>query len=209
MNKSCLIVAVIFSAPFLLILSIIQKFQYAAVIGPVLITILVLNAMRSPDPSPELADSLELPDLDDEIHKTLITLYDKTTQMHVESDRGMYQIIGIFVPASLFVLGWVLSNPKNNQVTSEPTVIIGSMAMVLVGVATLIKHRLRYYNKIREIYLRKLESHLLNKEPDKNPGLHNFMKNSYSPTGISFHEVVDIYFFLHMGVWIIIWITKL
>jgi hypothetical protein len=101
---------------------------------------------------------------------------------------------------------------------------------VLVGVATLLKHRLRYYNKLREIYLRRLEeklcggvTHLTNKpentrETDRHPlkskpplqGPQGFMESGAPPAWFeaSFHEVIDIYYFVYLFVWFVLYMSR-
>jgi hypothetical protein len=153
------------------------------------------------------------------------SLYEKAIQMHIDTDKGMYQLITVFVGASVLVMGWVVASPigvRPNQVQ-----VIGSMAVFLVGTATLLKHRLRAYNKLREIYLRYLEDQLGGKSGDvpggtskQHPlGLHTFMRDALKQGGsseakgerewlkLSFHEVMDLYYFIYLILWIIVYVA--
>ena len=138
----------------------------AALAAGVWVTGLVLGAMFSADPDEASIEAL-LPALTvgstDPIEPWK-TLYDKATQMHIDTDKGMYQLITVFVPASLLVLSWVVANTRPELITRDHVIVIGSLAVVLVGIATLLKHRLRHYNKLREVYLRGLERRLCDKQ---------------------------------------------
>ena len=173
----------------------------------VILTYLVLFARCEKEPTVWQLDKRYFLKTDD---KELLKLfYEKAIDMHIATDKGMYQIIGIFVPASLLVLGWVLSKNVSKKLSIEATLIIGSLAVVLVGIATLIKHRLRYYNKIREVYLWRIEHILLqkNKSLDRE-GLHIFMKNKDKNRFLTFHFVIDLYYFIHLFIWVITFYTK-
>lgn len=171
---------------------------------PILVTFLILLAMLEKEPNKEKLDKKYSLKMDD---KELIKFfYEKTIDMHIGTDKGMYQIIAIFVPASLLVLGWVLSKNVCKKLSVEETVTIGSLAIVLVGIATLIKHRLRYYNKIREVYLRRIE-HILLQENDllEKEGLHIFMENKDKTSWLlSFHFIIDFYYFTYLFIWVVI-----
>jgi hypothetical protein len=144
-------------------------------------------------------------------------LYERSIQMHIDTDKGMFQLITVFVTASVLVLGWVVANPKPELMKGDLVLVVGSLAVVLVGTATLLKHRLRHYNKLREIYLRGLERQI-----DKwaSPfGLHTFMQASertpkeasehkMKKLRLSFHEAIDLYYFIYLFVWIVEFILK-
>lgn len=139
------------------------------------------------------------------------TLYDNATQMHIETDKGMYQIVTVFVGASLLVLGWVVG-ARTDQISPDLIAIVGSLAVVLVGIATLLKHRLRYYNKLREVYLRVLERRLCG-SLESTAGLHSFMAAaskvpSTRRSAVSFHEAIDIYFVIYAFIWIVVYVWK-
>jgi hypothetical protein len=138
-------------------------------------------------------------------------LYDKATQMHIETDKGMYQIVTVFVGASLIVLSWVVG-VRSDQISPDLIAIVGSLAVVLVGIATLLKHRLRHYNKLREVYLRELEKRLCG-SLESTAGLHTFMATASRPpstsgSAVSFHEAIDIYFFIYAFIWIVVYVWK-
>jgi len=168
------------------------------------ITFLIFLAMLEEEPHEDpLVEKYPLIMGDKELIKLF---YEKAIDMHIGTDKGMYQIIAIFVPASLLVLGWVLSKNMYEKLSIGATVTIGSLAVVLVGIATLIKHRLRYYNKLREVYLRRIE-HILLQENESlhDEGLHIFMKNKdKSRWFLSFHFIIDLYYFIHLFIWMII-----
>jgi hypothetical protein len=211
------------------LLGILFRPSFGALVAPVFVIILVFVAMIDKNPE-DTDDSLSLPvlpELNSEQHQMLLSSYDKTVQMHVETDKGMYQIVGIFVPASLLILGWAVTQ----HLGPDLLLLVGSIAVVLVGVATLMKHRLRWYNKIREIYCRKIEAQLLAASRDEESprdmlndfaskdvtwGLHTFMQRAASrkescfqkATKISFHEAVDAYFFVYILTWgLIVWLS--
>src|SRR5439155_19482696 len=126
------------------------------------------------------------------------TFYDKATQMHIDTDKGMYQLISVFVGASLLVLSWVVGSSRAQSVTADEIAIIGSLAITLVGIATLLKHRLRHYNKLREIYLRSLEKRLCG-GADTKSGPHTFIGAvSARAWSLSFHEAIDLYYFVYV-----------
>lgn len=186
-----------------------QKYvHYFILFFPVLITVLVVWAMFEAEPSEEETyDDISITSYMKEVIKLS---YEKAIDMHTQTDRGMFQIISIFVPASLVVLGWVLSKKSGYKLSSEATLIVGSIAIVLVGVATLIKHRLRYYNKIRENYMRNLERVLFKEDSEiKKFGIHNYFKENCSTHFLlSFHIVVDIYYFVYLIIWVLLFITN-
>lgn len=180
--------------------------HFLVLLVPVFFTVLVLLAILEDEPEePTADDDIEITSETKEVVKLF---YEKAISMHTETDNRVFQIISIFVPASLLVIGWILSKKKEAILPSEATLIIGSIAVVLVGVATLIKHRLRYYNKIREIYLRKLEKVLLPEPMDyEEYGLHNYVKKKCKTRFFtSFHVVVDLYYFVYLTIWVILYL---
>lgn len=200
------ILILLFAIVFVICTSAAQA-ALVVLIAPLWITYLVVRAIFAPDiTDKKINDSL--PPIPSVRGKTafLTTLYDKTIQMHIETDSGMYQLISIFVGASVLILGWVLASSKPDAITRDSIMTVGSLAVVLVGVATLLKHRLRYYNKVREIYLRRLEAVLLKGQLPKDQwGLHNFVKKFADPGDVSFHEVIDIYYFVNIFIWAIVY----
>ena len=205
---TCLIFAGLFvSARYL------HRPALAALLAPAWITILVLRAMSEM----EVSDDDErlskiLPTLDEKERNTADSwrLYEKATQMHIDTDKGMYQLIAVFVPASLLVLGLAVPGSAPSSIPPDYVVIEGSLSIVLVGLATLLKHRLRHYNKLREIYLRRLEVQLTG--ADSRAGLHTFIQAATRLTfgrAPSFHEAIDIYYFIYVFVWIALYVWKI
>lgn len=182
--------------------------HYTILVFPAFVTILVLLSIA--ETKPEERDLNTNLALNQDAQELIKLFYEKATNMHIDTDKGMYQIIGIFVPASLLVLGWALSKKAGEELSIEATITIGSLAVVLVGVATIIKHRLRYYNKMREIYMRWAEKILLhNKGLAEGKGMHCFMKNKdKSSCFVSFHFAIDFYYFAHLSVWVIIFMSR-
>ena len=183
--------------------------HYFILLYPTLITLLVLRAMF--EAAPSKTATADASDISPDMKEAVKLSYEKAIDMHTQTDHGMFQIISIFVPASLVVLGWVLSKKSGDELSFEATLFVGSIAIVLVGVATLIKHRLRYYNKIRENYMRDLEITLFQKETEAEKiGLHNYVgKNCHTPFLSSFHHVVDIYYFVYLAIWACLFIRKM
>lgn len=131
------------------------------------------------------------------------TFYDKATQMHIDTDKGMYQLITVFTGASLLVLSWVVGSSRVQSVTVDEIAVIGSLAVTLVGIATILKHRLRHYNKLREAYLRRLET------LSGSTGPHTFI-DAVSTRGLSlsFHEAIDSYYFIYAFLWVLLYCWK-
>lgn len=190
----------------LVLLTVWNRTVWAGVLPVAYVSLLVLAAIFE-KPEDELSIGNLVPNLAGNRLKNgnWGTLYERAIQMHIDTDKGMFQLITVFVGASLLILGWVVANPKPEALSSDHVLVVGSLAVVLVGIATLLKHRLRHYNKLREIYLRRLEQQL--RQPDI--GLHTFMKKATNPLkglNVSFHEAIDIYYFIYLVVWIIVYI---
>jgi len=181
----------------------------ALVVADVIIISMVVFAMVNSS-GPKLNDeentALPRPPID-----VLQAAYTAATQLHIETDRAMWQIVAIYVPVSVLIMGWVVSSM--NVIKETSVIIAASSAIVLVGIATLFKHRLRSYNKVREAYLRRLENVLMGSEPAGNQwGLHHVMLKNFNSSAchkslLSIHCVVDLYFFLHILIWIALWIV--
>ena len=142
------------------------------------------------------------------------TAYQTTTSLYVEVDREIWQISTIFLSASLLLMGWVVT--RFSDVNLCLTLIIGCASIVLVGVATLFKLRLRAFNLVHLSYLRRLERTIAGSEANASFwGLHYLRrssmmsKNIFSRTVTSIHGVMYIYFFLFLILWFAIWLVKI
>jgi hypothetical protein len=142
------------------------------------------------------------------------TAYETTTSLYVEVDREIWQISTIFLSASLLLMGWVVT--RFGDINLCLTLIVGCASIVLVGVATLFKHRLRAFNLVHVSYLRRLERAIADSEESVSFwGLHYLRRRSMMSKGnfrrkvTSIHGVMDIYFVLFLLLWVGIWLVKL
>lgn len=136
--------------------------------------------------------------------------YQTTTNLYIEVDREIWQVATIFTPASLLILGWVATN--FDKLTLSLNIVLGCASIILVGLATLFKHRLRAFNLVHLSYLRRLERTVAGSEEGANFwGLHYLRRGSmistrkFLGTMTSIHGVMDIYFFLFIILWLAIW----
>jgi hypothetical protein len=194
-----------------------RPIQQVALLFPASTTVLVLFAMFTRDPKDE--DIAAFPGIVGlrkiENPEPWKTFYDKTVQWHIDTDKGMYQLITVFVGASLLVLGWAVGGSRKDPITADEIAVLGSLAVVLVGLATLLKHRLRYYNKLREIYLRALEMRFCGADRTES-GPQGFMKKMAATTPVhwtskiapNFHEAIDLYYFVHALLWFVVYKSK-
>jgi hypothetical protein len=164
--------------------------------------LLVLFAARGRVPQIEGGDTkLPVPSAE-----WLKTAYDATTSLYIEVDREIWQISTIFLSASLIIMGWVMTSL--DKIDTRAVVIAGAASILMVGVATLFKHRLRIFNLVHIEYLRRLEEGFIGqKEAAEYWGVHHVrskLKAGNNPARwiTSIHGVMDVYFILFIAIWL-------
>lgn len=180
-----------------------------ALIALIVVTLLVLiAAKREP---PEIEEIITLPNPSDEWLKTS---YNATTSLFIETDREIWQIATIFLSASLLIMGWVVTNLDKLDISV--VIVAGCASVLLVGIATLFKHRLRLFNLVHSAYLRRLENAIMKtQDMAEYWGPHHLRNNVLStkdkglcPWLLSIHGIMDIYFVLFTAIWVALWIIK-
>lgn len=166
----------------------------------------LMGATRRPPQLDEIGSGLP-PNPSDEWLKTA---YNATTSLFVETDREIWQIATIFTSASLLIMGWVATNLEKLDI--RLVVVAGYASILLVGVATLFKHRLRIFNLVHAAYLRRLEQGFVRgQEAAEYWGLHHIRMKVKAGRNLfawatSIHGIMDIYFFLFTAIWVALWV---
>lgn len=136
----------------------------------------------------------------------LKTAYQTVNSLYIEVDREIWQISTIFTSASLLLMGWVVINFTGMML--ELIFLIGSASILLVGIATLFKHRLREFNLFHISFSRRIERAISKTEEGTYFwGLHHLRRSCLNSKGkfirsiTSIHGVMDIYY----GLFVILW----
>lgn len=139
----------------------------------------------------------------------LITAYKTATSLYIEVDREIWQIATIFLSASLLIMGWVVT--KSDKLDLRMVIIMGCASIMLVGIATLFKLRLRNFNLIHIEYMRRLEEAAVGQQNAAEYwGLHHARKVLKAGKlwkhplqwSTSIHGIMVIYFVLFIVIWV-------
>ena len=180
-----------------------------AVAGVIVIALLVVISIRQEVKQVEAIDAQETKPSDEWLRMA----YQAANSLYIEVDREIWQISTIFIAASLLLMGWVVTSFDN--IDFYLSVVLGCASIILVGLATLFKHRLRAFNLFHISYMRRLEQAGAGTEEGAQIwGLHYLRKRMKTKgdilkTATSIHGVMDIYFFLFIILWVAIWLILL
>jgi hypothetical protein len=139
--------------------------------------------------------------------------YTATNSLYIEVDREIWQISTIFMASSTLVMGWVVTN--FDKLSSRMVLVIGCASIMLVGMATLLKHRLRMFNLVHIESLKRLEQAAVGGNHDAANywgvyHIRNCLRAGSRPTrwATSIHGLIDIYLVLFSLIWLALWLIK-
>jgi hypothetical protein len=163
-----------------------------------------------PPPPPPLPPPPPPPNLPPNTNDWIRTAYTATTSLYIEVDREIWQVSTIFMTASILLMGWVVTNLY--KLNMGMTMVIGCASIILVGMATLFKFRLRRFNLVHIENLKRIEQAALGIDAANYFGVHH-MRFSLKPEKwwqelISIHGLMLIYFVLFTLIWLAIWAVQ-
>jgi uncharacterized membrane protein (DUF485 family) len=139
--------------------------------------------------------------------------YAATVSLYIEVDREIWQISTIFMASSTLVMGWVVTNFE--KLSAQMVLVIGCASIMLVGMATLLKHRLRLFNLVHIESLKRLEQAAVGGNLDAANywgvyHIRNCLRAGSHPVrwATSIHGLIDIYLVLFTLIWIALWLIK-
>lgn len=134
------------------------------------------------------------------------TVYPVAVTLFQDTDRAMWQIMSIFLPASLILMGLVVSNLEKLDLSA--VAVAGSASVSLVAIATVFKLRLREFNLLHADYIVWIERAWLGQNDIvEKQGLFRLRKDKLRAKGVrnfltSIHGIIDIYLFVFIGLWV-------
>jgi len=139
--------------------------------------------------------------------------YTATVSLYIEVDREIWQISTIFMASSTLVMGWVVTN--FDKLSAQMVLVIGCASIMLVGMATLLKRRLRMFNLVHIESLKRLEQAAVggNLDAANYWGVHHLRSSLRAGSDparwvTSIHGLIDIYLVLFTLVWLALWFIK-
>lgn len=188
-----------------------------------MVVAVLIFVLRVADVAPPLEEfALPLENLPRPSDEWIRSAYTATTSLYIEVDREIWQIGTIFMASSALLMGWVVTN--FNELKPEMVLLIGCASIMLVGMATLFKHRLRRFNLVHIESLRRLERAAVNGNRDAADywGVHHMRsslrtdKAGPATTSVrrlmrratSIHGLIDIYLVLFTVMWLLLWLIK-
>ncbi len=135
-------------------------------------------------------------------HEVLLEMHRAGCGMFADTDKAMWQIVSVFLPGSLLLMGWAVTT-KN--LPEWAFVMLGSASILLAGTGALLKLRLRSMNVLQLRHLQRLERVLLGTADADGWGVHQVRIPLWAHglgQVISLHGVILIYFLLFTGTWV-------
>jgi hypothetical protein len=180
----------------------------AAIVVVAVFVLVFVAVTRQP---PKL--DLPAPNLPRPSEEWIRSAYAATISLYIEVDREIWQISTIFMASSTLVMGWVVTN--FDKLSADMVLVIGCASIMLVGMATLLKHRLRMFNLVHIESLKRLELAAVggNLEAANYWGvchIRNCLRAGSHPVrwATSIHGLIDIYLLLFTLIWLALWLIK-
>jgi hypothetical protein len=169
----------------------------AAIVVVAVFVLVFVAVTRQP---PKL--DLPAPNLPRPSEEWIRSAYAATISLYIEVDREIWQISTIFMASSTLVMGWVVTN--FDKLSADMVLVIGCASIMLVGMATLLKHRLRMFNLVH------IESNLEAANYWGVCHIRNCLRAGSHPVrwATSIHGLIDIYLLLFTLIWLALWLIK-